>query len=64
MRRFQKLRDVAIDQCTAAGESVCHNRIASILGVSLKKYNTQSRMIAASETVSLSDPSTTQRLTG
>jgi RNA polymerase sigma factor for flagellar operon FliA len=64
VRRFQKLRDVAIAELVAAGEETCHMRIAELLGVSLEKYRILCGMIAAAETVSLNDPSTARRLTG
>lgn len=64
VRRFQKLRDIAIAKLAAAGEEPCHMRIAEILGVSPEKYRILCLMIAAAETISLNDPSTARRLTG
>lgn len=64
VRRFQKLRDTAIAELSAAGEILCHTQVAKVLGVSPEKYITLSGMIAAAEPVSLDDPSTARRLTG
>jgi DNA-directed RNA polymerase specialized sigma subunit len=52
VRRFQKQRDAIIAQMSSRGEALCHARVAQMLGVSLKKYVTLSRMIAAAEPVS------------
>jgi len=64
VRRFQKLRDAVITALAAGGECVCHNRIATILRLSPKKYRTQCAMIVAVETVSLNDPLTAKGRTG
>jgi RNA polymerase sigma factor for flagellar operon FliA len=62
VRRFQKQRDAIIAEVSAGGESICHVRVAQALGVSLKKYATLSRMIAAAEPISIHK--VTSELTG
>jgi RNA polymerase sigma factor for flagellar operon FliA len=64
VRRFQKQRDVIIAQMSARGEAPCHARVAQILGVSLKKYVTLSRMIAAAEPVSVHEFTIASELAG
>lgn len=64
VRRFQKQRDAVIAQMAAVGEAPSHERLAHALGVSPRKYAALSRMIVASERVSLHDAITTRRLAG
>jgi DNA-directed RNA polymerase specialized sigma subunit len=49
VRRFQKQRDAMIDALSAGGEVAGHEQIAQALGVSLRKYETLSRMTGASD---------------
>jgi RNA polymerase sigma factor FliA len=63
VRRFQKQRDAIIADLLAAGE-FSHVRVAQMLGVSLQKYVTLSRAIAAAEPVSVHDVVNCWRLTG
>jgi len=53
VRRFQKRRDTLFAEISAAGEAICHVRAAQTLGVTLQKYATLSRMVAASEPISI-----------
>ena len=55
VRRFQKRRDVLIAKLLAAGEEICLTHIAQTLGISLNKYLLLSRMITASEAISIHD---------
>ena len=64
VRRFQKQRDAIIADLLAAGEALSHVRVAQMLGVSLQKYVTLSRAIAAAEPVSVHDVANGWRLTG
>jgi DNA-directed RNA polymerase specialized sigma subunit len=64
VRRFQKQRDAMIDALSAGGEVAGHERIAQALGVSLRKYVTLSRMIAASEPISIHESAIASELTG
>jgi DNA-directed RNA polymerase specialized sigma subunit len=64
VRRFQKQRDAIIADLLAAGETLSHVRVAQMLGVSLQKYVTLSRAIAAAEPVSVNDVANGWRLTG
>jgi DNA-directed RNA polymerase specialized sigma subunit len=64
VRRFQKQRDAMIDALSAGGEVAGHERIAQALGVSLRKYVTLSRMIAASEPISIHESAIASEVTG
>ena len=64
VRRFQKQRDGIIAQMSAGGEVLCHARVAQMLGVSLKKYVTLSRMIVAAEPVSAHEFTIAWKLAG
>lgn len=55
VRRFQKRRDAAILELSARGEVPTRDRLANVLGVAPRKYDTLSRMIVAAEPVSLDD---------
>jgi RNA polymerase sigma factor FliA len=64
VRRFRKQRDALIEALSAGGEVAGHERIAQALGVSLSKYVTLSRMIAASEPISIHESAIASELTG
>jgi len=64
VRCFQKQRDAAIEHLSAAGEAPGDSGIAQALGVSLRKYVTPSRMITASEPISIHESAIACELTG
>lgn len=53
VRQFQKHRDALIAELAVAGEAPSHEQLARTLGVTERKYLEMSRMILASEPVSL-----------
>ena len=55
VRRFQKLRDEAIDKFSAAGDVPAHAQIAEVLGISLLKYATLCRIVAAAEPIQIQE---------
>jgi RNA polymerase sigma factor for flagellar operon FliA len=64
VRRFKKQRDLLIAQFSTAGEVPSEARIAQALGVSSRKYAMLSRMIAASEPISIHESTIAWELTG
>lgn len=53
VRRFQKERDAVLARLNSAGDTPDLQEVARLLGVPARKFDQWSRMIAASETLSL-----------
>ena len=64
VRHFQKKRDALIAQVLASGGTLCHVTIAQALGVSPEKYAALSRIVTASEPISINESEFTLKLAG